>query len=605
MSRNITILSSLILILIISACTGLSSEPEIVATLLQATSVVETLKKDSLFPTSKPDITNGAQIFAEHCTECHSEIGNGLGALVLEGGIPQPPDMTDVSATSLKTPLKWYNTITNGNLEFLMPPWKNALTTQERWDVAFYTYTLGYDENMLILGEQVWTDKCNGCESLSGLIDLESAVTISDTSFGNQIDRNNFNSTLSTGEIYAAAAYARSLSVDNPTSIASIPESIPVSEDPNIKHGNFTGVVEQGTAGSTVPTDTIIQMQYGNMQNGYEFAQTTINEDFTYTFEDIPLTTAFTYNIGAIYRDRLYTSRLMEGHPEGIDYNQTLTIYDLTDDAFVLSVSQIDIFIDSIDVPDLGSGLRITQVIHYNNSSDRMYTTGQQIGDGREATLLVQIPVGAIITSDEENGRYIIVQGIEGILDSIIDTYSVQPGDNHDIFIEYFVPYENGAIIDQPFNNVINGDVTITLSNNLTVVSDDFIQNEDSNIPENLMAYTGHLNIDTDPALVFEIAGNPFVTTSDGKTIITTDTLFPILLGGIVLLTVVIIVIIAIAGRGNDDRHDIDALIKQIAELDTMHDNGQINHDVYQRQRQELKQQLTHLMQPKPTQEDA
>lgn len=601
MSRNIIFFSSLILTLIISACTGLSGEPEIVATVPQPTSVVETPEEDSLFPQSKPDITNGAQIFAERCTECHSETGNGLGALVLEGGIPQPPDMTDVSATSRKTPLAWYNTITNGNLEFLMPPWKNALTTQERWDVAFYTYTLGYDENMLILGEQVWADKCNGCESLSGLIDLESAVTISDTSFGNQIDRNDFNSTLSTGEIYAAAAYARSLSVENPTSIA----SIPISEDPNIKHGNFTGVVEHGTAGSTVPTDTLIQMQYGNMQNGFEFAQTTIHNDFTYTFEDIPLTTAFTYNVGAIYRDRLYTSTLMEGHPEGTDYNQTLTIYDLTDDTFVLSVSQIDMFIDSIDVPDLGSGLSITQVIRYNNSSDRMYTSGKQIGDGREAILLIQVPVGAIITSDEANGRYIIVQDIENVPDSIIDTYSVQPGDNHDVFVEYFVPYEDGAIIDQPFNNVINGDVTITLSNNLTVVSDDFTQSEDSNIPENLLVYTGNLNIDAQPALVFEITGNPFVPPSQDEIVIATDTLFPILLGGIVLITIVIIVIIAIAGRGNDDRHNIDALIKQIAELDTMHDNGQINHDVYQRQRQELKQQLTNLMQPNTTSEDA
>lgn len=603
MSRTTIFLSSLILSLIISACTGLGGEPEIVVTVSQPTIVVETPEEASLFPQSKPDIANGARIFADRCTECHGETGNGLGTLVREGSIPQPIDMTDISLTSLKTPLTQYDTITNGNLEFLMPPWKDALTIQERWDVAFYTYTLGYDDTMLTLGEQVWTDKCKGCESLNSLTELESAMLVSDTSFGNQINRDDFNTTLSTDEIYAAVAYARSLSVDNPASIASIPESIPVSEDPNVKRGNFTGLIQQGTAGSIVPADTIIQMQYGNVQNGFEFAQTTIADDFTYTFEDIPLTTAFTYNVGAIYRDRLYTSALLEGHPEGIDYTQNITVYDLTDDVFVLSVSQIDMFIDPIDVPDLGSGLRITQVIRYNNSSDRMYTTGKQIGDGREAVLLVQIPVGAIITSGDANGRYLIIQGLENVIDSVIDTYPIQPGDTHDVFVEYFVPYENGAVIDQPFNNVIKGDVTITLSNDLEVVSDNFTQTVDST-NESLAVYTGNLNIDTNPELVFEIIGNPFVTTSEDEAVITTDTLFPILLGGIVLIVIVIIVIITFAGRGNDDRHNIDALIKQIAELDAMHDSGQINHDVYQRQRQELKQELTQLMQPNTPSQD-
>lgn len=596
MSRHSILLPSIILSLIISACTGLGGEPEIVATIPLATAVIAPTEEQSLFPPSKPDIANGAQIFADRCTDCHNQNGNGLGELVREGGIPQPSDFTDVALTSQQTPLQWYDTITNGNLEFLMPPWKDALSIQERWDVAFYTYTLGYDDNMLASGEQVWTDKCSDCTSLNDLLDLESAVQVSDISFGTQTNRNDFNTTLSTDEIFAITAYARSLSVENPDSIASIPESIPISEDPNVTHGNFTGVVEQGTSGSIVPADTVVQMQYGNMQVGFEFAQTSINDDFTFTFEDIPLTTEFTYSVGAVYRDRLYTSTLTEGHPEDTDYNQTITIYDLTDDVFVLSVSGIELYIDPINVPELGSGLRVTEVIHYKNSSDRMYTTGQPIGDGREATLLVQVPVGSIITSGEANGRYINVPD----LDSIIDTYPVQPGDNHDIFIEYFVPYEDGAIIDQPFNNVIDGEVNITLSNNLTLISDNFTESDASDPSKQLTAYTGTLQIDTEPALVFEIAGNPFVTTSEDESIVTSSTLLPILLVGIAVLVILIIVIIMVAGRKRDGRQSIDALIKQIAELDAMHDSGQINHDVYQRQRQELKQELTTLMKPDP-----
>ena len=601
MSRHIIFISSLFLTLFVSACTGLGGEPEIVATLPQPTAIIATPEDISLFPASAPDIANGARIFADRCTECHSQNGSGLGALVREGGIPQPPDMTDVSLTSLKTPLKWYDTITNGNLEFLMPPWKNALSTQERWDVAFYTYTLGYDKDMLALGEQVWTNKCKDCSAVNDLIDLESAVKISDIAFGNQVDRSDFSSSLSTDEIYAAVAYARSLSVVNPDSIASIPQSIPVSDDPTVTRGNFTGVVEQGTAGSIVPPDTIVQMQYGNTRNGFKLVETTINEDASFTFEDIPLTTTFAYNVGAVYRGGLYTSSIAEGHPEDTDYHQTITIYDLTDDVYVLSVSKIDLYIDPINVPELGSGLRFTEVINFNNSSDRMYTTGKAIGDGREATLLVQVPVGSIITSGEANGRYINAQE----LDSIIDTYPVRPGDSHSVFIEYFVPYEDGAIIDQPFNNVIKGEVTITLSNDLRVISEDFSQSDASDASKKLTVYTGTLDIDTAPSLVFEITGNPFVTTSEDGSIVTSATLFPILIAAVVLLAIVLILIISFASRRNDGRHSVDALIKQIAELDAMHDSGQINHDVYQRQRQELKQNLTQLMQANSPSEKA
>jgi hypothetical protein len=45
-----------------------------------------------------------------------------------------------------------------------------------------------------------------------------------------------------------------------------------------------------------------------------------------------------------------------------------------------------------------------------------------------------------------------------------------------------------------------------------------------------------------------------------------------------------------------DKNRLIDALTRQIAELDDSHDRGQINHDVYQRQRQQLKARLAELM---------
>jgi len=40
----------------------------------------------------------------------------------------------------------------------------------------------------------------------------------------------------------------------------------------------------------------------------------------------------------------------------------------------------------------------------------------------------------------------------------------------------------------------------------------------------------------------------------------------------------------------------INGLVKQIAELDSQHEQGQINHDLYQRRRSALKARLAQLM---------
>lgn len=601
--RNKFLFITVLLSLVLSACTGLGSEPEIVATIPQAPPLAQVEEAEPLFPQEQPDIKNGAQIFATRCTDCHGEAGNGQGQLVLEGSIPQPPDMTDIELTSLDTPLDWYNTITNGRIENLMPPWKNALTAKERWDVAYYAYTLAYESDTVSYGEQVWADKCGDCDSVNNLINLEEAVKISDASFGNAVDRDDFGNTLARDEIYAVVAYARSLSVKNPESIASVPDLISASESTDVTRGSFTGTVEHGTEGSEIPADTVIQMQYGNAQDNFTYAETTINPDNSYTFEDIPLTTAYNYHVGAVYRDRLYTSTIREGHPPDIEYDQPITIYDLTDDPFVISISAIDMFIDPINVPEMGTGVRITQLIQYSNSSDRMYTTGREIGDGREATLLIQFPVGAIITSDEGNGRYLVITDVENIPDSVIDTYPIIPGDEHEVIVEYFVPYTDGAIIDQPFTNAIDADIRITMPKKLNIATEGYTIDTDANISDTLQVYAGIVTMETDPTLIFEVVGNPFATTSQDEAVVTSDTLFPILLGAVVIIVLAVIGVIIVSNRGDKTSQDVDKLIQQIAELDGMHEHGQINHDVYQKQRQELKAKLSKLMQDNPSTE--
>ena len=380
--------------------------------------------------------------------------------------------------------------------------------------------------------------------------------------------------------IATAVDYARPQSLTEPDETA----------NPDIPIGSFTGAVRHGTAGGRLPSDMAAQLQYGNAEIGFSLAETRLDEDFRFRFENIPLRSVFSYQVGVVYRGRLFSRRLPAGHFDGAAYHQDIAVYDLTHDASVVSVSRIDMLIEAVRLGDLGRGLRVSQRLRYRNRSDRIYTSGRGLGDGREASLLIQIPSDAQVMRGDANGRYLVIEDLEQAPDSIIDTQPVFPGDVHDVLVEYFLPYVDGLTLEQPFSDVIQGDVTVTLSDHLTVISDSLHAESDS--AGQGRVFSGQLD---SPKLVFEIRGNPFATSSDDRAVITSEALPPLGLGIGALAAVALAAVWMMARRRGESRQ-IDDLIQQIARLDEAHDQGQINHDLYQRRRRALKEQLARLM---------
>jgi len=89
----------------------------------------------------------GASIFAQNCTRCHAANGGGNGELVAAGNVPYPGDMTDRFAVAEDTPAEWFNTITVGNLENLMPPWAGVLEDDEIEAMTDYVMDMPEAEN--------------------------------------------------------------------------------------------------------------------------------------------------------------------------------------------------------------------------------------------------------------------------------------------------------------------------------------------------------------------------------------------------------------------------------------------------------------------------
>ena len=566
--------------MIFSACGGLGGEPEIVATYAPQQSVSE-----AQYTTNwKPNLAKGALIFAENCIECHGDSGDGKGKLVSAGSVTAPPDMTDLALTAAKSPLAFYEIISDGKIENLMPPWRNALNEQERWDVALYTYTLAYDDALLSVGERIWEEQCVGCE-LPNLI----PPVFSDIDYGIDLNRGRFASSLNPEALEAAVAYARMRSLET--------GEVAVEYDAGqaVALGRFTGRVQHGSEGGTVPEGALVQLQYGNPEIGFTYAETTAAADSSFAFENVPLTDEFIYVVGAVYKGRVFTRRVVAGNPANSAYDQTITVYDVSNDPFVISIARIDIFLNPVNLEQQGSGLHVTQSVTYRNSSDRIFTSGRGFDDGREASLLLQFPADARILSDDDSGRYVIIEDVERVPDSLIDTLPVPPGDTHDITVEYFLPYGDKLQFEQAFNNLVDAELTIMLPAGMDLSGNNLALAPDQGT-DNLKVYSGKLKLERDPQLSFAIAGDPYPTSSDDGRVITSDSLLP------ALLAIAAAVVAALGGitlwrrRGPDPDQRIDDLARQIAQLDDEHDRGQINHDVYHHRRRDLKAQLAQLM---------
>ena len=572
MSKDAFAMALILIACFLCACGGLGGEPEIVAT--AAPPPVAALETDW-----KPDIALGARIFAERCVGCHGVAGDGRGELVIAGSVEPPLDMTDHALVMQKSPLEWHEIITKGRIENLMPPWENALSEEERWAVALYSYSLAYDDELLALGESLWRESCGDC-------DLPSVIppVFSDMEFAALLNRELFSAALSDSDAGAAVAFARMRSL--------APDDDASSETKREALGDISGSVLHGTAGFDLPPETVVQLRYGSLEAGFKLAETAADADGSFRFKDIPLPDDFDYALAALYDGRLFSQRLFPRQDE----SPTITVYAATHDPLAISIARIDLVIEPVTLADLGAGLYISQVISYRNRSDRVYTSGRGFDDGREASLLIQFPQGARLLSGDASGRFVVIEDLENLPNSVIDTLPALPGEVHSTRLEYWLPYAGAAQFEQAYNNAIDAAVTVTLASDLRLESDWLRLDQAASAGADADTYTGDLRLQREPKLSFGLSGDPFATSSDDRLLVTSETLPALLLGGIALAGAILGGFGLMKRRKGASGGEIERLAGELARLEDEHDQGRINHDLYHLRRRALKTKLAALM---------
>ncbi len=636
-----------------AGCSGLTSEPPIVTTLIPATSA----PIESDFPASAPRLALGAQLYAANCIRCHGERGGGDGELVQSGQVQNAGNFLDPLTAVVQTPSDWFKTITNGRIENLMPPWRDALTAEERWAVALYTYTLHYTPDAITRGQELYTANCAECHGESGrgdgpkaaelsddpgnlsdpagmafIADAEAAVSIHEgignimPAFGIE-----YGGELTAEEITAIVGYMRTLaaqdsdaigrtitelasfrnSAQNPTRAPVDPATTeeanaPITADTNAtlvapRFVRIIGQMRNGTASGTLPAAQELKLFAFDADFNQTETIATTAADGSFVFEGIPHAQGAAYIVTTNYRERVFASDLLRG--EALDaaaadglVELPLTIYELTDDPAVISISGI---VTQVNI--IGDGMEIAQIFNVTNTSDRAFTSSQLTEDGRPISLVMSLPPGAVVAS-LPNGENRFVVAPEDF--SLIDTLMVLPGEEHLVNVIYLVQYGGGAIMEQPLNYALNGNVRLLIRpENIRVSGEQFASLGPQRIGNTTFAsYGSTLALGADALLRYEVGGAGAEAGQIDRTsgVVSSNNL-PLIVGAVLVIVGIIVVGIYFLARDTTatdqtQQTQIDALALAVVQLDGEHAAGKISSEDYQVQRAALKARMARLI---------
>ncbi len=651
LNRYWTVLALVSVSLVVAGCgaLNLAGEPEVVATLPPRPTAPPI--EEVTLPEEHPNLLIGASVYAANCTDCHGSNGMGDGQLVQQGQVMSPGDMTNWNAVAVDTPTVWFNIITNGNLENLMPPWAGSLNETERWAVAMYNYTLSYTEENIERGATIYTETCTACHGETGtgdgpqaeemglepqdLSDAAHMVTLSDESIYGMIanggevgETHAFGNDLEADDLLAVTQYTRTLSLGGTEMIGGVGEVPADAEIPDtgsdsvenphdgdaasagvgnedapadvedafevVENATISGTVSNDTPDGTLPDGATVELHIfdGGLVET-ETMETTLAGD-SFTFEDVTVDPNFTYVALVSHNDRQFISQPTPGRAVLDDtLDLPIVIYEVTDDESVISIESI-----AVQVSPQEDRLQVAQFVIYNNNSERIYSeeTVNEEGETIFTSAVVELPPGAVVGGFSANPDRFIVNE-ENF--TVTDTQPILPGDGHMVQLVYFIPFDHDAIIEHPLNYDAEGIFRLLLDNESLEVSGDTLESYGPvEIGESTyFEYGQDIALEAGDAIRYELTRFTGASNAIGGDIGT----LPIVLFALSGVSAAVAAGLFIYGRIQDSREsgnrEIDNLVAQIAQLDNLHEAGEINHDVYQRQRAELKEKLRVLMQ--------
>jgi hypothetical protein len=194
--------------------------------------------------------------------------------------------------------------------------------------------------------------------------------------------------------------------------------------------GSVSGTVSNGTEGGGDVVGTTVYLSRFQGMDLVEELTTTVDEDGTYRFEDLPINPGEAYLATVEYEGLPFRSSMILLTQES-DAERDVTVFEPTSDPAVLRIISRGVVIAGAD-PDIAR-VNVLEILAIENDSDRAY-----VGDESGAVLLLPIPRDATDVRPEPGFDYGQLR-IDGNV--LISTGPVLPG-SHNPMISYAIPYE-------------------------------------------------------------------------------------------------------------------------------------------------------------------
>lgn len=389
------------------------------------------------YPSSLPDVANGAQIYAARCAACHG--AGGLGDGEQAGELPfAPAPIGNPDLARRASPEDWYRVVSQGRIARFMPPFSAALSPQERWDVIAHVYSLSLDQAQIDIGADLYTQYR---ARIAGVLDRSNPLSVKlDTlrSLG-----------LPDDDTTALVAYAQAMALGLMGSFSveatMTPEPTLASESTDT--GTFIGRVAYGSPGS-LPASLQAQLSGFDHTEQVVSETTKVQEDGSFSFEGIPLAEGRIFFVQVDYQGQSYFSEFVTSENEVTEFEIPITIYETTSDTSQLSVETIQFVYDFSNA----GVVRVVERVSISNLGDYAVVPA----DG-EPVLHYSLPAGATNLAFEEGAlgeRYLMEAG------GFADLRGVLPGSNsYQILFAYELPYRDSLTyqisIDLPTSSLV------------------------------------------------------------------------------------------------------------------------------------------------------
>lgn len=551
-------------------------------------------------PTKPPSVTGGQALWSENCMPCHGVNGQGDGPSAQQ--LPNPPaNFADPARNRAYVPAQNFDTIKNGRMDKMMPPWKNELTDDQIWDAVAYVWRLGVSTEQLAAGQKVYADQCAACHGDDGagggpqasadindFTNLEQMIQLSQadllasyTASSAHADING----LPEAELWDSLEYVRGFSFAMPA-----------------RNGKLTGQVVNAATGQPVNNIPVVLHAF---QNGAPLESLTgqTDENGVYTFDNLLTDHTIFYVVEGLYQDVPYVTQEPGMFlPDSNQVELDLTVYDTTTASDAIDVTQLHYLLS------FNPGvINVLQIFVVGNNGDKTF-----IGQNGK-TFGFTIPADAAnISFQNDTGQRFSHDG-----NTYYDSEPVMPGeDGLTIAAIYDIPIDGDQkTIEFPLSHNVKAlDVLMTDQGaTLTSAQVDFIENREfqgnsfavftrKDAPKGQVVSLNLTGLDNLEFAAPSAAAPPGSVPAAATTWFDQELAKWVILG-VGLAAVILAAVIYPMRRPQMAAPAADApatrrqkLLLTLARLDEVYEAGELDEDVYQRARAKYKAELADLL---------